>query len=261
MVAPHRYLGVSLVVFFLCRLLYGAIPRSKLFVIGPLANVKSQPEQLHALNRVHIEAAKMIMDVLKNRKPNEAAYYADYVSVLMNEPYGGIRNMHRCTNNLMTFAADLYFDLWYNQSRISEINLVACESGAYLAIKLMQFIDLYGDSFVRSVSSFNIVWTWFENLKNMPLLCCLYLIYASVVILIDPSLTAPRRMAKWLGYRSAMYDERKLVAPKGDSRLCLVLRTGFVTATHFDLEVEGAENFSDDGVTAVVERFKNFINR
>lgn len=60
-----------------------------------------------------------------------------------------------------------------------------------------------------------------------------------------------------------MYDQLKLVAPKGDSgeRLCLVLRTGLVTATHFEVKIEGAEIFdSDNGATAVVERFKNFIN-
>lgn len=57
-----------------------------------------------------------------------------------------------------------------------------------------------------------------------------------------------------------MYDERKLVAPKGDSRLCLVLRTGLVAATHFEVEIEGAENFSDDRATAMVECFENFIN-
>ena len=59
-----------------------------------------------------------------------------------------------------------------------------------------------------------------------------------------------------------MYDQLKLVAPKGDSgeRLCLVLRTGLVAATHFEVKIEGAEIFSDDGATAVVERFNNFIN-
>lgn len=59
-----------------------------------------------------------------------------------------------------------------------------------------------------------------------------------------------------------MYDHLKLVAPKGDSgeRLCLVLHTGLVTATHLEVEVKGAESFSDDGVTALVEHFKNFIN-
>lgn len=59
-----------------------------------------------------------------------------------------------------------------------------------------------------------------------------------------------------------MYDQLKLVAPKGDSgeRLCLVLHTGLVTATHYGVEIEGAESFGDDGVVALVERFKNFIN-
>lgn len=238
---------------------------SKLVVLGPLANVKSQPEQLHALNRVHIDAANTIMDVLKNRKPDQEHYYADFVSVLMNEPYGGIRNMHRCDNNLMSFASDLYFDLWYNQSRTSEINIVACESGAYLAVKLMQFIDLYGDSFIGSMSNFDIVWSKFLYGQPIDLatrpgskiskIC-------RAVILIDPSLTAPRRMAKWLGFRSAMYDQLKLVAPRGDSgeRLCLVLHTGLVTATHLQVEIEGAQNFGDDGLAAVVECFKNFIN-
>ncbi|EDQ99514.1 uncharacterized protein LACBIDRAFT_334954 [Laccaria bicolor S238N-H82] len=188
---------------------------SKLVVLGPLANVKSQPEQLHALNRVHIDAANTIMDVLKNRKPDQEHYYADFVSVLMNEPYGGIRNMHRCDNNLMSFASDLYFDLWYNQSRTSEINIVACESGAYLAVKLMQFIDLYGDSFIGSMSNFDIVW-----MRSFSL--------------IHPSLL--------------------LVAWQNGSAF------GLVTATHLQVEIEGAQNFGDDGLAAVVECFKNFIN-
>ena len=65
---------------------------------------------------------------------------------------------------------------------------MACESGAYLvsfpcimstrgidlavlqAVKLMQFIDLYGDSFVNSVTNFNIIWRKFLNEEpiNLP---------------------------------------------------------------------------------------------
>jgi hypothetical protein len=80
--------------------------------------------------------------------------------------------------------------------------------------------------------------------------------------MIDPSLPAPRRLAKWLEYWPVMYNNLKLVAPKGGSgeRLFLMLHTNLVTATHLGVEIQGTEHFGEDGVTALVERFKNFIN-
>jgi hypothetical protein len=80
------------------------------------------------------------------------------------------------------------------------------------------------------------------------------------MILIDPSLPAPHRLAKWLEYWPVMYNKLKLVAPKGDSgeRLFLALHTNLVKATHFGVEIQGAESFGKDGVTALVECFKNF---
>jgi len=82
------------------------------------------------------------------------------------------------------------------------------------------------------------------------------------MILIDPSLPTPSGLKKWLEIQPVMYNQLKLVAPKGESgeRLVLVLQTNLVTKTQVGVEIQGAESYGNDGVTALVECFKNFIN-
>lgn len=235
---------------------------SRLIIIGTVAKVKNQPKALDALNTVLIDVANRMLRVLKERKPYCGPYAASYLSMSSYESFGGFSHMSRLATNFVVTAFDIYFGIVFNWKWINEINIIACESGVYLVIKLIEFIDLYGDSV--SMSKFSKMWTQFLlgqpiSFPTQPDSRISALI--RVVILIEPSLPVPSHLARWLGSCPCFYDQQ-LVAPKEDSerRMFLVCKTNMVRSTHHEAGVDGAESFEGDELTDVIQNFEKFIN-
>ncbi|KIJ95116.1 hypothetical protein K443DRAFT_109368, partial [Laccaria amethystina LaAM-08-1] len=194
---------------------------SRLIIIGTVAKAKNQPKALDALNMVLIDIANRMLRVLKERCVESYFVCATFlISCRLYESYGGFFHMSRLATNFVVTAFDIYFGIVWNRKRINEINIVACESGVYLAIKLIEFIDLYGDSV--SMSKFNKIW-----LGSCP---CFY----------DQQLVAPKGDL--------------------EGRRFLVCKTNFVKSTHYAAGVDGAESFEGDELTAVIQDFEKFIN-
>ncbi|KIM77750.1 hypothetical protein PILCRDRAFT_614465 [Piloderma croceum F 1598] len=71
---------------------------------------------------------------------------------------GDVQQLER---NMVNFAHDFYLDICINEQIIEKVLIVACGSGAYLAIKIVNFLKINGVKFQYDLDGFVREWRKF----------------------------------------------------------------------------------------------------
>ncbi|KIJ98381.1 hypothetical protein K443DRAFT_209581 [Laccaria amethystina LaAM-08-1] len=146
-------------------------------------------------------------------------YTADYSYPSWPETPGGIWHIFRQSQNFDRMGKEIYVDLCFNQRFISDISVIATESGAYLIMQVLRFLREYGNSLQHDFEKLNQRWTEFlffaqPNPDPVPLKNELLRLVRSVN-LIHPSLPPPSGLARltWCLTAPGPYRYRNVPSP------------------------------------------------
>ncbi|TDL28276.1 hypothetical protein BD410DRAFT_835492 [Rickenella mellea] len=157
---------------------------------------------------------------IKNwRKDHEEPHVWDYGRAEVENTCGGFMHLKRQDDNMVAVGHSVYIDLCMNLNRIQRLNIIGVESGAYLAVRLIEFIDRYGTKFEDDMGGFADEWASFlwshghatgeTGMQNAisPLI--------RSVILVQPSLPIPSGLNKWMWWwlKPAIYDHLEWSQP------------------------------------------------
>ncbi|TDL23738.1 hypothetical protein BD410DRAFT_148184 [Rickenella mellea] len=182
--------------------------------IYPLVDVSNRPPQLDA----YINA--LDLSITRWRKDHCRPHVVTYQSPRSYESYGGISHMRSQNQYLISFAHSMYLTLCANIRWIDRIHIIAAESGAYMAIRLVEFIDMYGTKYYDEDDNFVPAWVKFlvnhelgEGVGKSPENVLSPLIRS--IILVHPSLPAASGMARflWRWIKPRIYDHLEWMNP------------------------------------------------
>jgi len=214
--------------------------------ISSLAEVDHSPRSLEDLMAA-FEKVKQDISTSVTEYKYHVAYYP---SSSWDQSYGGFGHLRRLDENFLTTGEDFYLDLCANRKWIEQVHIIAIESGAYFANKILDFIDHHGAALQNG--DFGSAWDYFllnGNHMEIPMsppepneLSDLI----RSVTLIAPSLPTPSGIMQMLGQWAlpSVYDHQKHYHKQG--RKCFVV--GFLGADVINLNCvgDGCEQISSD---------------
>ncbi|KAF8971670.1 hypothetical protein BDZ97DRAFT_1784497 [Flammula alnicola] len=114
----------------------------------PLAGISSSDGRLfkeveQIYSDVH-KLQKLLHDKLSGLSTPEAVYSVFYSTMRMKKRYGGVTHMYQLEEDMVNIANDLYLDLCSNKKSIKSLYIIAGESGAYLVLRLLKFMNDHG---------------------------------------------------------------------------------------------------------------------
>ncbi|TDL21829.1 hypothetical protein BD410DRAFT_280191 [Rickenella mellea] len=183
--------------------------------IYPLVDVADRPATLDAFIRA------LDISITNWRNDHPRPQVATYQSPWRDQSYGSIRHIQNQSENMVSFAFSLYFTICANIRRIGRIHIIAAESCAYMAVRIIEFLDEYGTKYYDDDDD-DFESAWIEFLVNhehrehvglsaenviSPLIRC--------VILVQPSLPAATGMARilWHWVKPGIYGHLEWMQP------------------------------------------------
>jgi len=179
--------------------------RDWLSCISTVAEVDRSPRLQSDLDSAYLDAKEHIIRCLQDRSrllDTTPPYIACYPDAGRDVTYGGIRHLVTQERNLIARGADMYLDICVNHHWINQLHIIASDSGAFMAIRFIEFIDHYGTTLQFDLQRLESAWSLFLNThefsdkrtnKNalLPIIRSLTLIH--------PSLPTPSGIVRVLG--------------------------------------------------------------
>ncbi|KAJ7225836.1 hypothetical protein GGX14DRAFT_641274 [Mycena pura] len=177
-------------------------PKVWIVFIDPVADVQNQPKELEAIIKAQHEVLTIFREFL-----TEEFYISSYQAPSRDETYGGVGHMQRLEENM---------------GALQLLHIVAGESGAYMAVRMIDFFVKHGDAFVQKTRQFDREWGDFlvsgrefsEKNDRSKLI--------GTVLLICPSLPSPSGFAKLMwGFLEPLFYAHTHLNPASGRVMCV----------------------------------------